>query len=171
MVKKQYASGTYNPAPKYHNDKRKSPPYSATDCIGETMIGNDGNEWKSEYVGKSYRWVLADGSDSKNKQSTYKHSVSRKSHQASPKKRKLWNLSDIRKSRARTSRKSHIRSRKSTARKRSRSRKSRKRSRSRKSASALGHVSHASALGHVSHASALGHVSHASALNPKKLGK
>ena len=132
MVKKQYACGTYNPAPKYHNDKRKSPPYSATDCIGETMIGNDGNEWKSEYVGKSYRWVLADGSDSKNKQSTYKHSVSRKSHRASPKKRKLWNLSDIRKS--------HIRSRKSTARKsrarkRSKSRKSRarKRSKSRKS--------------------------------------
>ena len=141
MVKKQYACGTYNPAPKYHNDKRKSPPYSATDCIGETMIGNDGNEWKSEYVGKSYRWVLADGSNSKNKQSTYKHSVSRKSHRASPKKRKLWNLSDIRKSRVRTrsrSRKSHKRSRKSTARKsrkhkRSRSHKSRASSRSHKS--------------------------------------
>jgi hypothetical protein len=148
MVKKQYACGTFNPAPKYHNDKRKSPPYSATDCIGETMVGNDGNEWKSEYVGKSYRWVLADGSDSKNKQykqnthkSVHKHSRSRNQNKSHGTKRKLWNLSDIRKSHARkssgaskSSKSRKSRTRKSRARKSPKQRKSRARkSRARKS--------------------------------------
>jgi hypothetical protein len=61
MVKKQYACGTYRPEAKYHDKKRKSPPYSATDCVGHVLPGNDGNDWIAELSGKSVRWVKLDG--------------------------------------------------------------------------------------------------------------
>ena len=61
MVKKQYVCGEYRPEPKYHDAKRKSPPYSATDCVGHVLPGNDGNDWIAELSGKSVRWVKLDG--------------------------------------------------------------------------------------------------------------
>jgi len=63
--KKNYRCGEYNPAPKYHDEKRKSPPYSATDCEGRRMRGNDGEYWIAELKGKAVRWVRLDGSKKK----------------------------------------------------------------------------------------------------------
>ena len=115
MGKKQYACGTYRPEPKYHDKKRKSPPYSATDCEGRVMVGNDGNDWIAELSGKSVRWVKLESSKSKRKSPVRKsrRKSTRKSRRKS--QRKSPAPKSKRKSAARKSR------RKSPARKRSKS--------------------------------------------------
>ena len=41
LCKKQYE-------PKYLSATRKSPPYSANDCCGKVLYGNDGFKWESQ---------------------------------------------------------------------------------------------------------------------------
>jgi hypothetical protein len=94
MAKKQYACGTYRLEPKYHDKKRKSPPYSATDCEGRVMVGNDGNDWIAELSGKSVRWVKLESSKSVRK------ALARKSRRKSKRK------SAVLKSRRKSQRKS-----------------------------------------------------------------
>jgi len=49
---------------KYYNPKRKSPPFSATNCEGQIKLGNDWTWWRAERKGKSIRWVrYTDDSD------------------------------------------------------------------------------------------------------------
>ena len=85
MGKKQYACGTYRPEAKYHDKKRKSPPFSATDCVGHVLPGNDGNDWIAELSGKSVRWVKLDGR-SKAKSVAKRSGAKRSRHRASRKK-------------------------------------------------------------------------------------
>ena len=86
MVKQIYSCGEFRPEPKYHNEKRKSPPYSATDCEGRVMVGNDGNDWIAELSGKSVRWVKLESSKSQRKSPARKsrRKSQRKSQRKSP---------------------------------------------------------------------------------------
>ena len=76
---KRYQCGEYNPAPKYHDEKRKSPPYSAVDCEGRRMQGLDGAYWVSELKGKAVRWTRIPNYSEKLKSRAPKRSKARKS--------------------------------------------------------------------------------------------
>ena len=106
MAKKQYACGTYRPEPKYHDKKRKSPPYSATDCEGRVMIGNDGNDWIAELSGKSVRWVKLESSKSKRKSAARKSKRKSAARKSSKSRSKSKRKSPARKSRRKSQRKS-----------------------------------------------------------------
>ena len=132
MGKKQYACGTYRPEAKYHDKKRKSPPFSATDCVGHVLPGNDGNDWVAELSGKSVRWVKLDG---KNKvKSVTKRSVAKRSVSGASRKKASGRKSSRKKASGRKSSRKKASGRKSSGRKSSRKKASGRKS-SRKKAS------------------------------------
>ena len=59
---------------KYNSPKRKSPPYKANLCCGETFTGNDGNEWESVANVKGICTWKKTGSTSKPSKSPVKKS-------------------------------------------------------------------------------------------------